>query len=404
MILLKIALRNLFRHRIRSLINILMIAGSFSAIIIFLGFSNHMLRAIEVANVKSVYGHIQIGKTIFWERQPVDRQVERLLDDPAAIIQTVKTHSKVKYASPRLSFFSLLSTGDRTTSGQGWGLDPAIEKDFVAAIPIVEGKNFSGQQDAEVLIGVGLQKQMQAKVGEFVTIVGQTAEGAANAIDADLVGVFQTGVAEIDNTTFITTLKSAQKLLDTQLAERILIMLEDGKSLDKDVAILANLNKDLAGVEVRSWKSLSKLYQQVVEYYNVQNSVINVILAVLVLLGIINTVGMSIYERTLEIGTCRALGDRRRDVLTQFSIEGLALFLVSLLVALPVSSLLVQLINRMKWLIDMPGASMKIAIEISPYPMAYFQALVVVFVATMVATLIPAWNASRIPIVEALRK
>lgn len=403
MLRLKMALRNLRRNTRRTIISMLMLIGSFMAIVIFLGFSNHMLNSLKNVTINNQYGHIQIAKQKFWDRTPTDKISERYLDNVDELSETLKKKYPIKYISPRMTFYSLLSNGDKTTSGFAWGLDESKEINFMQSLRIKEGENFSGNNEFEILLGTGLKKQLEARIGDTITIVTQTVDGTANAIDPTLRGVFSTGVTEVDDTSYILPLKATKKLMDTEQAERLLIMMNSESDINTTVK---KINEDLksSSIVARSWYDLSNLYRQVEEFYNIQNTVIEFILGVLIILGIANTIAMAIFERMGEIGTMRALGDTKNEVIKQFFFEGLSMGLIGSTLAIPTSWLVSILLNSLNILTNIPGASEPIPIKIQANIMHYLIAFFLISVCTIIATLAPAFRASRVNIVDALRK
>lgn len=402
MMLAKIALRNLKRNPRRTLLNLIMIAGGFSAIVLFQGFSSHLIGMLQRSAVDNQYGHMQVAKNNYWEPVADDSPKDRALPNPNTIIQKLSGIRDIEYVSGRISFYGLISSGDRTISAQFIGFDPEKEVRMKKALHIIKGENFDKSDATDMaLAGKGIIKQIGGKAGQDLTILAHTRDGAINAIDITLKGIFQTTVSEIDDTTIFLPLKTVQKLLDTDDVDRLIMMFDDSIELEAKVKeAQALLTPEL---KARSWKDLSDLFRQVEEYYKVNNRVIEAIILALVLLSISNTVGMSIFERTGEIGTLRAMGDTSSDVIKGFCIEGLYLGLFGALLGCVLAFILSHVVTLLGIKISIPGASIPVHIKIVFLPMSYFYAGILATITSVLATYFPSRKISRMGIVEALR-
>lgn len=404
MIRVKLAWRNIFRNARRTSLVMAMIIGGFAAIVLFRGFSSKLNEKLEEATIRAQYGHLQVAKITLWNREPVDDQNEKLIENPDKMTSLIKDDPAVLYASGRMSFYALINSRDRSISAQAISFNPQIESQMLESLSVVEGQNFSLQSDDELLIGSGLQKQLLAKIGERVTLLSQTVDGAMNAIDMEVRGVFETKVSQIDDTTFFITLPAAQRLLDTDRVERIVVTLKKTKQVDSAFQRLKPVLELDTSMKLRRWIDLADFYRQVIEFWDVQNGLVGAILVSIIFLGILNIAGMAVFERTGEIGTVRALGDTRWEVIRQFLFEGLLLGLISCIVAVPVTFVLGAFINNLGIQIVIPGASALLEAEIGFVGTAFRDAFLLTVTTTVLATLAPAIRASRLNIVEALRK
>ena len=397
-----IAFRNVLRNGRRTLLNVFMIGVGIAAIVVIEGFSQNAITHIETLAIDSQFGNVQVASQKYWHLSTDDSPKDRLFDFAPKFTEQVKAIPGVRYISGRISFFGLLSVGDRSLSARGIGFDPAKETQMLGSLHIVNGHNLTGASKFEIIIGSGLQNQLGAKVGQPLTLLGYTYEGAVNAIDCDLVGVFQTGSSEIDNSTFYTPLATAQRLLDTSLIENLVIQLNDKRQTD---AVKVEVGKIApTGTEVRAWHELAVFFQQVVNFCSVQSGVTETVVMLLALLAIANTVGMSITERIGEIGTVRALGDTRLDIVTQFLLEGLTLGILGALFGAVLGILAALFINWLKIPVFFPGASVPSLIIVDILPYTIIRAMIMTCVMAIIATLIPAITASRLKITDALKR
>lgn len=401
---LKIAIRNTFRNFRRTSLNVFMIASGVASIVVFKGYSTHLLKDIKEGIIATETGHLQLATQAHWDNT-MQSQREGFIADPSKVISELKKVPGVVSVSGRLGFYGLLAHGERTQSTRGISLDIAAESKRAEVLNVSAGDRLHEGNSDSIIVGVGLANSLGIKPGADVTILGFTNDNVINAIDAKVAGLMLSGMAEIDNTSYIIPLKAAQRLLDTDSVERVVVQLDSSDLVEPLKNRIEQVAKGVSPeLRVRTWRQLAKLYYEVEGFFMVYNRMIQGIILTLVLVGILNTVGMSIFERTGEIGTLRALGDTEESLVRQFVLEGLVLGIVGGAVGLVLAVALAQLLNWLQIPVVLPGASKPLPIRIELLPLAMVEALVLTMATAILASFIPAVRATRIEIVEALRK
>ena len=399
---IQIAFRNVFRNRRRSITNILMIAGGITAIAVFRGFAHYVIEKHKEVTIQSKYGHLQVATDKIWDPKAGESPRDRAFEPDAEMMSKFAAIKGVESTSGRISFYGLINNVDQSVSAFGIGIDPSHERQMMEHFNITSGRTLKPDAKFEVILGDGLARQIGADVGLSLTALAYTYDGSLNAIDFEVVGLFKSGLVEIDNSTFYAPLATVQHLLDTNSIERLVFTLQDTSQTENIKSEVAKILPP--GLSVRSWYDLSTLYRQVESYARVNNLVIDWILLVLSLLAIANTVGMSISERTGEIGTVRAIGDTRFDVFSQFVAEGLSLGFMGGIVGCIMGFITAHIITFMKIPIVIPGNSSSFPIVVDILPGAFFEAFVLSCSMAVLASLVPAFGASRLKIVEALKR
>ncbi len=402
-LILLLALRNLFRNRTRTVINLGMVVGAFTSVIFFKGFSNCMLFNLETSFTKGQSGHIQIAKKVVWDGDSVKPKEDAYIESHQALADEIGKLPEVAQASGRVFAYVLLSVGDKSIGATVIGFDPEKEKAFQEVMLINPGSPMTGEQSFAALLGSGLQKQMQMEVGGTFSIISQTLSGSMSSIEPEVVGISTTGLADIDDVTLYMPLRAVQKLLDTDRVERLFILLKDGSTIKAVSEKIRTMLVATPGLIAKEWTETAVFVNQVREFYKLQNLMVELILTVLVFFGILNTVGMSIFERIGEIGTMRAIGDQRAGVLTLFLTEALILGLVGAAIGIPVAYLTSLAFTAVELEVLLPGASMAIPVEILPAAKDFLGSAVMVNITCLLSSLWPAIKAIRLPIVDALR-
>jgi putative ABC transport system permease protein len=400
---LKLALRSILRHRLRSILSICMIAGSIASMVIFRGFSQFALGSVKLIAAENQYGHMQVAKNKYWNPGSENRK-ERLLNlEEISSIQ--KNNSSVEKIAGRLSFFGLVSNGDSSTSAKFIGIDTVTENKFSKTMKVLDGKFFNSSDAKEAMIGSVLAKQMHLKAQDNITVLTSTIDGVMNAMDLSVTGIYTAGIDEIDAKVIYLPLSITQQLLDTKNVDVAVLKFKKlemaEKNADKINSFAKLINPEFLG---KTWRDLSLVFRQTSKFYAVQNKIVEGILLTLMFLGILNSVSMTVVERTGEIGILRSLGESRKDIIRQFILESLIIAFIGIITGAIASYLMIQLIHAANIITDMPGASVPFQIRITFMYYAVIYATFCSVITTMIATIIPAYHASRLDIVEALRK
>jgi putative ABC transport system permease protein len=270
---------------------------------------------------------------------------------------------------------------------------------------ITGGSFFKNNGTKEAMVGKLLAKQMNVKAGDDITVLTNTIDGVMNAMDLKIAGIYSAGVDEIDSQVIYLPLTVTQEVLDTKLVDIGVVKFKQLEFAEENLAGINNeLKKTKPDLFAKSWRQLAILFRQVDKFYSVQNRLIEAILLALMFLGILNTVSMTVVERTGEIGTLRSLGESRRDIVQQFVLESLFLSIIGITCGIALAAGLIELIDRVKIMTEMPGASTPFQIQVFFLSSSVIYASFLAATTTIVATVIPALRASRLDIVEALRK
>ncbi len=400
----KLALLNLFRHRARVVLSLLTVSGAIASTIIFRGYSHYVLEELRTYGAENQYGHIQIGHKKLWSPES-EKIKDQLFEISESMLGKIKAMPEMVSAAPRLSLQGLVSNGESQFGAKVIGYDPGVETTIRGRLNVIEGDQLARTDDNGILLGSGLRKRVKAKLGDTVSVVTQTVDGVVNASDLTVKGIFQTTVSEVDDHVAFIPLKAAQTLLDTTNVEVWELRIRDMNQAAAVRSVLASaVNEVQPDLVVKSWRDLAHLYNQTEEFFNIQNLIVQLILSALTVLAILNTVGMTVYERTGEIGTMRALGQKRSEVVFQFMIEGFYLSVFGGVFGSLLACLASVLINVGGFATVLPGASVPIPIRTDLVGSAFVLAIGMGLLTTLLGTFVPAWRASRLPVVDALRK
>lgn len=403
--LLRSCLRHVLRQGRRSAIALAAIAFGVIALLIAGGFIGWILSEMRELSIRTWYGHVQVARAGYWEQGAADPAGYLVGREPRAVAR-LQGDPRVEAIAPRLNFAALVSHGDLTLSFLGEGVDPASEAAFGRSLIFLPGRgeNLSASDPAGAVIGQGLAANLGVKTGDRLVLLANVPTGGVNAVEVHVRGVFLTANKAFDDATLRLPLVQAQKLLRTQGVHSWTVLLKDSSDAG-NVATEVSHEGSTEGLEARPWTSLAETYLRTEALFGRQLGAMALVLGFLIVLGISNTMTMSVMERTSEIGTAMALGATRRRIVAQFVTEGAVLGLAGATAGVVVGVGLAWLLS---WigipLPPPPGLDTPIVAAIRvdlPLVAAIFGIAVA---STVLASIYPAWRASRLVIVDALRR
>ena len=400
--ILKMAFRDLGRNRRRSFFSALAVGGGLALLILMSSVvTGEMGSAIESA-INLQTGHIQIRAATYDENKS-SLKWEDLVANPDEIATKIAALSQVKAATPRLYASGFLSSGTQSAGARITGIDPLSAANDPYREGIISGDYLNPDDRDAVLIGKPMAEKLKLKVGDNVGLSLNTADGNVQDQTFTVKGIYTTGTYGFDSGTVFLPLAKAQAMTQTEdHASTVYVLLKDTTMTDTVIPAL-NISSDL---EIKTWKDLNSVF---VEYETFAQSYIAIFYMIILLISasvIINTLIMSVYERTREIGILSAIGMRGGRIMMLFLAESSMLAIGGVIMGLIIGVLATLYFNVNGFYIGNMGLSgMMIADTI--YAKLTVDNLInltiLTFVVTMLAGLYPAVMASRMQPVEALR-
>ncbi|WP_303720388.1 FtsX-like permease family protein [Malonomonas rubra] len=322
----RLAIRNIWRNRRRTLLTLSAMVVSSALLILCLGIFSGMLKDMLASATEQYFGHLEISTKGYQEDRDMFANFS-VSDDFLLLLQP-----QVLGFSPRLRSFGLLSGQDKSSPVELLGVEPERERQVTSLQDHLQAGSYLLADDHEgALIGAGLARRLAVKPGDQLVFVTQAADGSIGNDLLTVRGVFATGDQGHDNGLVLVALPWLQQLLVLpgrlhEIAVRIEHPLQAA-------AFAAQLRQKLpTTLEVLDWGELLPEMREVVASYDVSRLIIVSILYVATGLGILNTFFMSVMERTREFGVLMAVGMRPGQVRLMVLLETLAMGLLALLI------------------------------------------------------------------------
>jgi len=399
---LKMAFRDLGRNRRRSFFSALAVGVGLALLILMASvIEGEMGGAIENA-IKLQSGHIQIRAATYDENKS-SLKWEDLVANPDEIANQIAALNQVKAATPRLYASGFLSAGNQSAGAKITGIDPLSAASNPYREGIISGNYLNPDDHDSVLIGRPMAEKLNLKVGDNVGLSLNTADGNVQEQIFTVKGIYTTNTYAFDSSTVFLPLTKVQAMTRTENhASAIFVLLNDTAQTD----IVAPALSVSSNLEIKTWKDLNALF---VEWEAMAQSYIGIFYMVILAITasvIINTLIMSVYERTREIGILSAIGMRSWRIMMLFLAESSMLAIGGVVIGLIVGVLGTMYFNVNGFYIGNMGLS-GIVITDTIYAKLTVDNLInltiMTFVVTMLAGLYPAVMASRMQPVEALR-
>jgi len=412
--LITIAFKNMFRHRLRSIVSILAIAFAVMVIVFTRGLIDGMIESSYSLYIHYNTGHIKIIDEEYEQKErllslayTVNGIGDKSLNEMEADLASIED---VEMLVPRLKFGAAVSTDEDLVQMLAWGVEGKKELEFTnIERELVEGKMVEAGK-REVVMGTRLLEKIDREVGESVTMVYNTAFSSFNGATFKIVGRLESNLPLLNEQLVFMPLDTAQYLLymDDELTELLLVT----ENREEVGPVLDSVNKYLAaeGGEkylARSWKAGDSFIQML----RISEHIYNAIYLFLVLLAsivVINTMVMIVKERTQEIGMMSALGLDSADILKLFVFEGAVMAVVGSFFGAAAGGIFTYYMSNIG--LDYTAAFEDIDVLMNPviYPTFKFEHMLFAFVigvlVTTLTSVIPARRAAKLDPTQALRE
>jgi len=373
------------------------------ALMLASGFIEWIYYDLRESTIHSRLGHLQVVRPGYHRAGQSD-PFAYLLPAGSAELDAIRRMPHVRSVAPRLHLSGLASHGDTTISFVGDAVDPALESDSSRSLVIEKGSALAPGDANGVLFGAGLANNLGVGIGDRVVLLVNTASGGVNAVELTVRGLFSSVTKAYDDSALRLPIATARSLLRVQGAHAWVVLLDDTRATD-EIASALRSRLPAAQFEVTPWYELADFYRKTVALFSKQVDIVRIIIGAIIVLSISNTLTMVVLERTGEIGTSMALGVPRARILGQFIAEGASLGVVGGIAGVVIGTLLAWLISGIG--IPMPpppGMAHGYIGQIRITPALTASAFALAAITATVASLYPAWRASRLVIVDALRR
>jgi ABC-type lipoprotein release transport system permease subunit len=398
-----IAFRDLIRNKRRTLLTLLAVTLGMMVLIMMSGFVTGIVADGLRENIRLNTGHIQLRDDTY-EIEKLSLLSRDLLGDSDALTAQAEALSEVQSAAPVLWTSGVLSTVRESTGLQVTGIDPA--DDFHAPVRdgMVAGEYLAADSRGQILLGQRLANDMDIAVGERVSLTMGDADGQVNEDIFTVLGLFNTGIISYDQNTVLMPLAQAQAFTNSgDRASSIIVLLNNQEDTAKVAAALQG-----TGLQILTWEDLNAILLALMDQAGALYYILYFIVILVVAVLIANTLLMSVFERTRELGILASLGMKGRQIMLMVLFEAVILALMGVAIGLVLGAGFVSYMSTVgiQFNADAMGSMEGLAIGSTLYPaFAPGEAItlaIFMFVVVSLVSIYPAWYASRLEPVKAM--
>ncbi len=428
--LLLIAARNLMQNRRRTALLSAAIVAVTMLLVLLGSLGNGIQATLLEAGTAMLTGHVNVGgfyKITSGMGSPILVEAERTLKDVRELVP-----ESAQIVDRRRGFGKIVSESD-TVQGALTGIDATNEDALRGVLRIVEGSLDSlGGEDLSILLFQKQAERLKVSVGDDVTLSSQVVRGQTNALKVRVGAIAKDmGLISIMSSYVSKNVLRDLYQLDPDTTGVIMVYLDDP---DQAATVKAKLREGLlqrnhrlmedepdafyhkfqqvAGedwtgmkLDVTTWEDELANVQWTMKTFDTITSLLIGVLLVIVIIGVMNTMWITVRDRTREIGTLRAIGMGRLRVLVMFLLETVILSTVSALLGVSLGAAIAGLLNWLQIPVS-PGfqiflMSDTLRLVVAPYSLV--MAVVVVPLLTTFGALFPASRAARLKPVTAMQ-
>ena len=408
---IKIAARNLLRYRRRTVLTTLLITIGVVAMLLFVSTSGSF-KAMMVGQITdSMLGHLQIHKKGYVssiDSLPLTMNMKPAMVNKAEDI--LSSMKNVEAWSPRIKLGAMFSNFAQTTSIRLNGVDPEKEMKTCPELikRIIAGDSSTLVERGKILIPELIAKGLKVGPGDSVVLVATNKDGSVNGINFTIQGVLEgiSGPGGRDGYMHIDDARELLRISDGEISE-IAVRLKQPKELAQTVHQLENSLCKLTNqqgkpaFEIHDWTKLSP-FSSIANMIDLMTLFIKIMLVAIVLISVMNVMIMAVYERIREIGTIAAMGTLPSNILKLFVMEGFLLGLLGAILGTLISVVIIVVLQHAELTFSFGRqADLMLHPAISIGDIAF--ASIMVVVVAVLASLQPAWKASRMNPIDALR-
>jgi ABC-type lipoprotein release transport system permease subunit len=399
----RIAVRDVGRNKRRSGLTLIAVALGLALVIALHGLEMGAMEGSVENNIRVQSGHVQV-RAESHEEDKVSLKWEDLLEDPQGLVAQAQTLAEVQAAAPVLWASGILATVEDSVGVRVFGIDPLAETAATFREDLV-GEFLAPDDRSGVLISQRLANNLELAVGDDVSLLVNTSGEQPDEAIFTIRGLYDTGLPAFDEATIFLPLAKAQAF--TRAGERasaVVVLLHDQEDADAVAAALRT-----PGLKVLTWRDLNQLMLQAMESAMGILYMFYLIVLAIVAVVVANTLLMSVFERTREMGILAALGLKGRQIMMMFMLESATLGALGVVLGVLLGSLGVYYMATEGIHLGDVSAQVSADLAYGETMYASFQwsatavLSVVCWAITLLASLYPAWFATRKEPIDALR-
>ena len=401
--LAKLSAVNVLRNKRRSILTIIIIIVSFSVLSVFEGYINSQRTSWRDMLIHNDYGHLQIFNKEYFEDD--NTSLEHIIseDEFKKVSEIINNIKAIQYFTPRLNISGLIGNENSSKIFIGSARSSTEAEKLFYYSPVKDGEYLTDDKPYGILVGFKLAKKLNVNIGAEVILMANSGQGSIEAIKANIIGLLRT-YSTLDEMGVYLRLEDSQDLILTKSYHNIVLLLDSYESIPKVKRILeSQFIKQKLPLVVKDFNQNATFFVQVVEMYESYFNISLIVLSVIIIFSLINTIFMSITDRTKEFSTMKTIGIHNRTIFTSIIFEGIFIAMIGVFVGLFLAYFLQKGINSFNLTLPPPpGSEDRIPFR-TVFDLIINLKIAVVFIFTaMLASIFPAYSVIKMNILKGL--
>jgi putative ABC transport system permease protein len=404
--ILKLALKNVTRNKRRTIITVLMIAFGILVTIFLSGFLGSIAKDLRLAVIEGETGDIQIMANGYKENR-LPGNLDYIIPNSSKLMAEIQSEPGITAVVSRVSVSGLISNGKQSIYCWGSAIEPStVGKTLPKMLQESTGeRRLSLKGEDGIILGQGLAKKLKAGVGSTLFMVSYDKYGSMGSVNFTVTDINKYATdAENDGKIIMTTANAVNLLALSDEVTEICIKVKERNQVDSIASQLKAKYGAKYNIEVYPWQDLMGSYAQTIGMFDSVQFIILLIMAIVVMIGVINTILMSVFERTSEIGTLMALGSSKKRIIALFMAESFWIGTIGGIIGAIVGLIIVSLANISGIPFASPGTTQVFYIKPILNPGIVITPPVFLIFVSILAGIYPARFAAKLNPVEAIRK
>jgi putative ABC transport system permease protein len=402
---LTLAWRNIWRHPRRSSLTIAAMVFANMLLVFMLGLQLGQYRMMIDNSLSIFTGQLQVQDINYLD----EPQMYRTVPNADRLAEQIRHDTRLDAVSVRTYGFALLSSDKRTIGVQVTGVDPEHEH-LVSTIPglVKEGRFLSSASANEAIVGSTLARNLKVDIGDEVTVLGSGRDGSIAATIVPVVGIFHSGSHELDRQMMEIPIDKFRDVFVMGNAAHSIIVAGDRAKADIYSEAIEKLVRNEDKLVLHDWETLMPGLRQAIEADFFSAWIMYALLIVLVAFSMMNTMLMSVLERTHEFGILLALGVRHGRLSRIILAESILLSLAGMIIGIIAGSLITLYFHQNGFTYPgMEEMGERFNIPSTLIPEISLRTVIpgplVVMIASIIASIYPIWHLRKLRPIEALR-
>lgn len=406
----KMAWRNLWRRKRRTYITAFSIGFGVMLSVTFTGTGDYGYTKMINTSTTMGLGHVTIQPNGYNETPALDKR----LINADGIRSSILKIPGVNGAVVRIMGQAMLASAHKSIGGMFIGIDPAQESEEVNLYfrSIIKGNIFTGKKGRGVVVGSKVAEKLNLRIGKKLVYTTTDVTGEIVSEIARVEGIFKTGVNEVDGSLILLPIDRVRSTLSygPKDATLVAVVIDDQRKAERMRDRIAAIEGSPLN-EVLSWQQTQTELAGIIKLDKSGNYIIQIFVGLLIAAGILNTLLMSVMERTREFGVMMAVGMSPGTLFRLVIMESIWLAILGIVVGIIITTPWYAYLYYTG--IDFSGAIgtdysasgvlVDPLLKISLYRENAIVILTCIFAITVLSGIYPAWRAGRVPPVESLK-